>query len=81
MVGSFLRLRVDVSHSKSFINLWEKVTSKLDLENLELFIVFAWFIWNNKNERLWNSAFKDLGKLINQAISYIKEMRQTYSGN
>lgn len=54
-----------------------KVVERLTKSKLELFLVQAWFIWNQQNTVLHGGKFKDPGWLNKRAVEFLKEYQQT----
>ena len=50
---------------------------RLTKSELELFLVQAWYIWNQRNMVLHGGKFKDPGWLKKRVVEFLKEYQQT----
>ena len=51
--------------------------NRLTKSEFELFLVQAWFIWNQRNTVLHGGSFEDPGWLNKRAFDFLKEFQQT----
>ena len=61
------------------ISLWEELIARLDSKELELFLVQAWIIWNQRNALVHGKQMLALGVLNKRAEDYMKEFRNAQS--
>ena len=61
------------------ISLWEELIARLDSKELELFLVQAWIIWNQRNALVHGKQMLALGVLNKRAEDYMKEFQNAQS--
>ena len=61
---------------QDMLQLFDYLMDRLDLENVELFLVHAWIIWNQRNSVLHGGMLQDLGWLNKHAAEYFEEFKQ-----
>ena len=49
---------------------------KLMNEELELFLVLSWIIWNQQNTFVQGGALQDLSRLVQRAMDLLEEYRK-----
>ena len=64
---------------KDIISLWEELIARLDSKELELFLVQAWIIWNQRNALVHGKQMLAFGVLNKRAEDYMKEFRNAQS--
>ena len=62
------------------LELMEYLLSRLSLQDMELFLVQAWIIWNQRNKLLHGGKFQDPNMLCRRAVEYLEEY-WNYQGN
>ena len=62
------------------LELMEYLLSRLSLQDMELFLVQAWIIWNQRNKLLHGGKFQDPNMLCRRAVEYLEEYLN-YQGN
>ena len=65
--GSLKILQKGVSGLADFTHLMEYLLDRIELHDMEEFLVQAWQIWNQRNWVVYGRKFHDLGWLITQA--------------
>ncbi|XP_075670320.1 uncharacterized protein LOC142640111 [Castanea sativa] len=58
-----------------FIQLVEEMMDKLEVEELELFLVQCWVIWNQRNSVLHGGVLQDPSRLVKRATDLLEEYR------
>lgn len=58
------------------IQLFHYLRDRLDIEDIKLFLVQAWVVWNKRNCVLEGGKLKDLGWLNKHAAEYLEEFKQ-----
>ena len=61
------------------MRLWEELTGRLTIDELELFLVQAWFIWNQRNALIHGKQLQEPGILNRRAEDYLAEFRLAHS--
>ena len=75
--GSIKKLQ-KCSHGQAYmIQLMEYLLDRLALEDVELFLVQAWIIWNQQNRLLHGAKFHDPNCLNKRAANFLEEYRCT----
>ena len=64
---------------EDMMRLWEELTGRLTIDELELFLVQAWFIWNQRNALIHGKRLQELGILNRRAEDYLAEFRLAHS--
>ena len=59
------------------IQLWDELTARLTSEELELFLVQAWIIWNHRNAIIHGKQLQVSGVLNKRVEDYMEEFRST----
>ena len=62
------------------IELMEYLLSRLYLQEMELFLVQAWIVWNQQNKLLHRGKIQDPNMLCKRAVEYLEEY-QNSQGN
>ena len=57
------------------LQLIEDLMARLTVEDMELFFVQCWVIWNRRNSVLHGCSIQDLSQLVCRAEDYLKEYR------
>ena len=60
-----------------FINLFEEMMDKLEVEELELFLVQCWVIWGQRNSIIHGGMLQDPSRLVKRATDVLQEYRGT----
>ena len=74
--GSIAKLQKGPSVFRDTLQLMEFLVDKLIVEELELFWVQAWIIWNQRNYVVHGGQLKDPKCLNKRAEDYILEFQQ-----
>ena len=56
--------------------LFQYLLDRLDTKEVELFLIQAWDIWNQRNSILHGGKLKDLGWLNKRAAAFLQESQQ-----
>ena len=59
-----------------FMQLFETLMNKLDATGMELFIVQAWIVWNQRNTMVHGEKMKDPRWLNRRAADYLEEYKK-----
>ena len=62
------------------LELMEYLLSRLSLQEMELFLIQAWLIWNQRNKLLHGGKIQDPNMLCRRAVEYLEEY-QNSQGN
>ena len=73
--GSRIKLQKCPLGQQDMLQLFDYLMVRLDLENVELFLVHAWIIWNQRNSVLYGGMLKDPGWLNKHAAEYLEEFK------
>ena len=73
--GSQTRLQKSGSGQVSFLNLMEEMMLKLMNEEMELFLLMCWVIWNQRNTIVHGGTLQDLNRLVQRATDLLEEFR------
>ena len=73
VAGSILKLQKGVSAFSDFMQLMEHLVSQLSTDEMELFWVQCWLIWNQHNCILYGGQLKHLTSLIKRAKEFLEE--------
>ena len=76
-VGSSLKLQKCAHGQVDILKLMEYLLSKLSLQEIELFLVQAWIIWNQRNKLLHGGKMQDPNTLCRRAMEYLEEYRNS----
>ena len=76
-VGSSLKLQKCAHGQANILKLMEYLFSKLSLQEIELFLVQAWIIWNQRNKLLHRGKMQDSNTLCRRAMEYLEEYRNS----
>lgn len=60
---------------EDMINLWEELVARLNTEELELFLVQAWIIWNQRNAMIYGKKMQAPGVLNRRAEDDMEEFQ------
>lgn len=74
--GSRIKLQKYPLGPQDMLQIFDYLMDRLDLENVELFLVHAWIIWNQRNSVLYGGMLKDPGWLNKHAAEYLEEFKQ-----
>ena len=69
------RLQKSGSGHVSFLNLMEEMMLKLTNEEMELFLLLCWVIWNQRNTIVHGGTLQDLNRLVQRATDLLEEFR------
>ncbi|KAK9998230.1 hypothetical protein SO802_017833 [Lithocarpus litseifolius] len=75
--GSSLKLQKCVHGQADMLELMEYLLSKLSVQEMELFLVQAWLIWNQRNNLLHGGMIQDPNTLCRRAVVYLEEYRNS----
>ena len=78
--GSSLKIQKCTHGQADMIELMEYLLSRLSLQEMELFLVQAWVLWNQRNKLLHGGKIQDPNMLCKRAVEYLEEY-QTLQGN
>ena len=73
--GSLKILQKGVSGMIDVLHLMEYLLDRVESEELEVVLVQAWLIWNQRNRFIHGGKFHDPGWLNNRARDYLEEYR------
>lgn len=73
--GSLLKLQKCSNGQADMLELMEYLLSRLSLQEMELFLVQAWLIWNQRNKLLDGGKIQDPNLLCKRAVEYLEEYR------
>ena len=71
------RIQKRVGGQADFINLFEEMMDKLEVEELELFLVQCWVIWGQRKSVIQGGKIQDPSRLVKRAIDVLQEYRGT----
>ena len=71
------RIQKRVGGQGDFINLFEEMMDKLEVEELELFLVQCWVIWGQRNSVIHGGMLQDPSWLVKHATDVLQEYRGT----
>ena len=74
--GCVPRLQKMPNSHGSIVKLLETLLDRLEISEVELFLVQAWFIWNQRNTALYGGSFKDPKCLNKRASDYLRDYQQ-----
>ena len=74
-VGSMSKLQKGVSGFSDVIQLMEHLVDQLSIEELELFWVQCWLIWNQRNCVLYGGQLKHSTSLNKRAEEFLEEFK------
>ena len=74
--GSLTQLQKNVTGQANFIQLMDDMMLKLMNEELELFLVLSWIIWNQQNTFVQGGALQDPSRLVQRAMDLLEEYRE-----
>ena len=75
--GSALKLQKCAHGQADMIELMEYLLSKLSVQEMELFLVQAWIIWNQRNKLLHGGKLQDPNMLCQRAMEYLEEFQNS----
>ena len=75
-VGCARRLQKMVGGQLDVLQLVEELLKKLTTEELELFCVQAWLIWNQRNTTIHGGSMQDPSRLNKRATKFLEEFRE-----
>ena len=78
--GSSLKLQKCSHGQADMLELMEYLLSRLSLQKMELFLIQAWLIWNQRNKLLHGRKIQDPNMLCRRAVEYLEEY-QNSQGN
>ena len=61
------------------LQLWDELIARLTIDELELFLVQAWIIWNQRNAMIHGKQLQAPGVLNRRAKDYMEEFRRAQS--
>ena len=73
--GSLKILQKGVSSLADFTHLIEYLLDRIELHDMEEFLVQAWQIWNQRNWVVYGGKFHDPGWLITRARELLEDFR------
>ena len=65
--------------SEDMLQLWEELMARLTIDELELFLVQAWIIWNQRNALIHGKQLQAPGILNGRAEDFMDEFRHAQS--
>ena len=65
--------------SEDMLQLWEELMARLTIDELELFLVQAWIIWNQRNALIHGKQLQAPGILNRRAEDSMDEFRHAQS--
>ena len=65
--------------SEDMLQLWEELMARLTIDELELFLVQAWIIWNQRNALIHGKQLQAPGILNRRAEDFMDEFRHAQS--
>ena len=71
--GCVPRLQKMPNSHGNIVKLLETLLDRLEISEVELFLVQAWFIWNQRNTVLYGGTFKDPKWLNKRAKDYLRD--------
>ena len=74
--GSIPKLQKGVSAFSDFMQLMEHLMSQLSTDEMELFWVQCWLIWNQRNCVLYGGQLKHPTNLTKRAEEFLEEFKQ-----
>ena len=74
--SSVVKLQNFVGGQQDVIQLFEELLVRLEGEELELFLVQAWFIWNQRNSIIHGGVLQAPNLLNKRAKDFLKEFHQ-----
>uniref|UniRef100_A0A7N2L6Q0 Uncharacterized protein n=1 Tax=Quercus lobata TaxID=97700 RepID=A0A7N2L6Q0_QUELO len=74
--SSVVKLQKFVVGQQDVIQLFEELLVRLEVEELELFLVQAWFIWNRRNSVLHGGVLQAPKLLNKRAEDFLAEFHQ-----
>ena len=73
--GSLKILQKGVSSLADFTHLIEYLLDRIELHDMEEFLVQAWQIWNHRNQIVYGGKFHDPRWLITRAKELLEDFR------
>ncbi|KAK9988033.1 hypothetical protein SO802_028272 [Lithocarpus litseifolius] len=73
--GSIAKLQKGVTDFSDFMQLMEHLVDRLSIEEMELFWVQCWLIWNQRNCVLYGGQLKHLTSLNKRAEEFLEEFK------
>lgn len=61
---------------QDMIQLFHYLLDRLHIEDIELFLVQAWVVWNQRNSVMHGGMLKDPGLLNKRAVEYLEKFKQ-----
>ena len=61
------------------LQLWDELIARLTIDELELFLVQAWIIWNQRNAMIHGKQLQAPGVLNRRVEDYMEEFRRAQS--
>ena len=77
--GCSARLQKCHLGSEDMLQLWEELMARLTIDELELFLVQAWIIWNQRNALIHGKQLQAPGILNGRAEDFMDEFRHAQS--
>ena len=74
-VGSKVYLQKCTTGRGDILQLIEDLMARLTVDDMELFFVQCWVIWNQRNSVLHGGNIQDPSRLVRRAEDYLKEYR------
>ena len=74
-VGSLKFLQKGGLGMADMLQLMEYLMERVESHDMEVVLVQAWLIWNQRNRVVHKGKFHDLGWLNNRAIEFLEEFR------
>ncbi|KAK9991446.1 hypothetical protein SO802_026431 [Lithocarpus litseifolius] len=72
------RIKLQKCHlgQQDMIQLIHYLLNRLDIEDVELFLVQAWVVWNKRNSVMHGGSVKEPSWLNRRAVEYLEEFKQ-----
>lgn len=74
--GNISKLQKGFSGFRNVMQLMEHLVDRLSTEEIELFWVQCWLIWNQHNCVVYGGKLKDLTSLNKRAKEFLEEFKQ-----
>ncbi|GLU09838.1 hypothetical protein SLE2022_266770 [Rubroshorea leprosula] len=75
-LGCPLSLRVSELNEEDFASLFDSITNNLEKEQLELFCLLCWNLWNSRNDALWNNKGPNPHHIIERSLHFQMEYKK-----
>ena len=74
--GSSIVMQKCTTNFNNFMQLFEALMDRLDAAGMELFLVQAWTVWNQRNTMVHGGQMKDPCWLNKRAAEYLDEYKK-----